>query len=186
MFSRACILGFLFGLFCLAALVFASTAPVQGQTQNCTLPPLENPLALLVENQVMEATALIEEIGEPAFDQFRVEGSKWRQGDYYIFVMTMDGWEIVNPPFPRLEGKNLFDMLDAQFKPFARWMMQEASGPAGQGWTHYKWPKPGETEPSWLTCFIKRVTSPSGISYIVGSGAYDMQPEKAPRSSIPV
>ena len=142
-------------------------------------PPLKEPRAALVRDLVLEAAALVEEYGEGAFDAFRLQDGKWRQGEIYVSVMTMDGWQVVNPPFPKMENVNLIDFVDLNFKPVIRWMIREASGPRGQGWTHFLWPRPGHVDPSWKTAFIKKATSPSGIDYIVGSGAYNLEMDPA-------
>jgi len=41
----------------------------------------------------------------------------------------------------------------------------------GSGWVFYKWPKPGETEPSNKCSFVKKIVS-KGDTYVVGTGIY--------------
>lgn len=141
--------------------------------------PLHNPRALLVKSLVEDAAHHIAEQGELAFADFHVQDSKWRQGEIYIFVLTIDGFSVVNPPSPQVEHKDLIDLVDVNFKPIVRDMIREVSGPSGEGWTHYMWPKPGGKEPVWKSSFVKRVTSPVGFDYIVGCGAYNLEMERA-------
>jgi hypothetical protein len=50
---------------------------------------------------------------------------------------------------------------------------------SGEGWVHYMFPEQGGLFPTWKSAFVKRVTYPSGKSYVIGSGIYNMQMDKA-------
>ena len=129
---------------------------------------------------VREAAALVEKNGDKAFPEFKTNGSKWWQGENYIFVHDTEGNMLIHPD-PELEGKNQLGLKDPNGKPIIKWFINEASGYKGktEGWFHYLWPKPGEILPTWKTTYVKLATAPSGRKYIVGSGVYNMSMERA-------
>lgn len=130
---------------------------------------------------VNEASQAVTEKGEAAFAEFRQKGSKWLHDDTYIFVIDTQGKVILNPTRPELEGKNQLNLRDAVGKPFIKWFIKKVTDYPGktQGWSHYVWFRPGQEIPSWKTSFVRYVKAPSGKEYIVGSGLYEMKPEKA-------
>ena len=121
---------------------------------------------------VAEAVEEIERVGEEAFPQFRKKESKWFHDDSYIFVWGLDGLRYVYPPDISGEGKNMLDLRDINGRPIGRTFVGTARQPAGEGWVHYQWPKPGESNPTWKSTFIKRAKAPSGKDYLVGAGYY--------------
>lgn len=125
------------------------------------------------------AAELISTKGEAAFSDFRVSGSKWRQGEVYIFVLDTEGNMLVHPD-QSIEGKNVLDLKDINGKPLIRGLISEAtsSGKTG-GWYHYEWPVPGGILPRWKSTYVRLVKAPDGKSYIVGSGMYNDRMERA-------
>ena len=73
-----------------------------------------------IVSMVEEAAALIERQGEEAFPLFRKKGSKWFQGDMYLFIYDLSGKNVVHPVQPEFEGKNLIDLQDINGKPVIR------------------------------------------------------------------
>jgi len=146
------------------------------QSTDVTYPETKQVLSI-----VNEASQEVAQKGEQAFPEFRKKGSKWLHDDTYVFVIDTMGNVIVNPTRPELEGKNQLDLKDAVGKPFIKWFIREVTGHPGktQGWSHYVWFKPGQEFASWKTSFVKYVRAPSGKGFIVGSGLYEMKPEKA-------
>jgi len=130
---------------------------------------------------VKEASQEVERKGEAAFVEFRKKGSRWLHDDTYVFVIDTQGKVILNPTRPELEGKNQLNLKDAVGKPFIKWFVKEVTDYPGktEGWSHYVWFKPGQEIPSWKTSFLRYVKAPSGKGYIIGSGLYEMKPEKA-------
>lgn len=130
---------------------------------------------------VKEASQEVERKGEAAFAEFRKKGSRWLHDDTYVFVIDTQGKVILNPTRPELEGKNQLNLKDAVGKPFIKWFVKEVTDYPGktEGWSHYVWFKPGQEIPSWKTSFLRYVKAPSGKGYIIGSGLYEMKPEKA-------
>lgn len=127
---------------------------------------------------VEQGAKLISQKGEKAFDAFRKKGSKWFNGNRYLFVWDLNGMRYVYPPDRKGEGQNVRGIKDADGKPIGELFIQVASSPKGKGWVHYSWPKPSALTPSWKSTYIIRVTSPAGKTFLVGSGAYDMPVQK--------
>jgi signal transduction histidine kinase len=127
---------------------------------------------------VREAAAELEKKGEEVFPEFRVEGSKWRRGETYLFVWDIGGTRIFHGATPEIEGADVRYMRDVHGKPVGQMLIDTASSRQGEGWVHYYWPKPGSVFPGWKSTFLKRVTFPSGQKCFVGCGLYDMKVEK--------
>lgn len=157
--------------FCLSSLVF----PLAAQTVEPAFKETKELMSL-----VRDAASLIGKMGETAFPEFKRGGSRWLQGDTYVFVVDLKGLVIVNPSRPELEGRNQMALKDAMGRAFIRSFIQEVTGYShkNEGWTHYVWFKAGQESAGWKTSFVKYVKSPSGNEYVVGSGLYDMRMER--------
>lgn len=128
---------------------------------------------------VNEASQLLRLRGEAAFKDFRLPGSRWRQGEKYIFVIDQQGNMLVNAD-RELEGKNQLDLKDINGKLIVRGLIDVTTKIPGkaEGWYHYQWTVPGGLLPRWKSSFVKRVNAPSGKTYIVGSGMYNDKMER--------
>jgi signal transduction histidine kinase len=129
---------------------------------------------------VNDASELVHTKGEAAFADFRVSGSRWRQGETYIFVLDPQGNMLVHPD-PRLEGKNEMDLKDINGKLIIRGIIDAATAlpDKPEGWYHYEWPVPGEILPRWKSTYVRMVTAPSGQGYTVGAGMYNDRMERS-------
>ena len=123
----------------------------------------------LVET-VDEAAELIEQKGREAFPALRDKAGPFRYRDVYVFVHDKSGTELVNPGFPDMEGQNHIDLEDADGKLIVRETISMLEDKE-TGWIDYMWPKPGETEPSAKTAYIRKVTVGPDVFY-VGAGLY--------------
>jgi signal transduction histidine kinase len=123
-----------------------------------------------IKDTVSKAAALVEEEGPAAFDEFRNRKGLFFYGDTYVFVLTEDGTELVNAAFPKLEGRNLLDLKDANGQFPVRALFERLEN-AESGSEELMWPKPGQTTPSRKEIFFRRVEF-GGENYIVGSGLY--------------
>ena len=136
----------------------------------------------MTANELMElvrdAAALFEGMGENAFPEFRKKGSRWLHDDIYFWVWSMDGIRIFHAEKPEGEGQNVTGLTDVLGRPFGKMFLETAASPAGEGWVHSMWPEPYNIFPTWKSCFVKRVTFPSGMQCLVGSGVYNMQMDK--------
>lgn len=128
---------------------------------------------------VREAAAVLAEQGEKAYPELRRGGSRWRRDDTYFFVWTMKGIRSLHAADPSMEGEDASDLKDVLGRPAGRMILEAGATEAGEGWVHYMYPRPGDIFPIWKSSFVKRVTFPSGIPHIVGSGVYNMRMEKA-------
>lgn len=159
-----------------------------------SLLPLESPtpdIATLVQRYerpdtralvalVHDAAELLRTHGETACAEFRLAGSRWRQGETYVFVLDPDGNMLVHPD-PTLEGKNQLGLEDLNGKPIIRGLISAATASPDhpEGWYHYQWPVPGGLLPRWKSSYVRLVPGPSGRSFVVGSGMYNDRMERA-------
>lgn len=128
---------------------------------------------------VRDAAAVLAKKGERAYPQFRVKGSKWFQGDTYLFVWALDGTRVFHAAAPEGEGRNVSGLLDVRGRPIGKMILEAGDNPSGEGWIHYMYPEPGGLFPIWKSTFVKRVTFPSGQQFVLGSGIYNMRMDKA-------
>ena len=128
---------------------------------------------------VTDATELVRTKGDAALSEFRVSGSRWRQGEAYIFVLDPKGNMLVHPD-AALEGKNELDLKDINGKPIIRGLLGAAMTFPNkpEGWYHYEWPVPGGLLPRWKSSYVRLATAPSGNRYVVGSGTYNDRMER--------
>lgn len=129
---------------------------------------------------VRDAARTVESRGEPAFAMFRQEGSRWRKGERYVFVLDERGKMLVHPD-PELEGNDAIDLKDINGKPIVRGLIEAATSDPHkpEGWYHYEWPVPGALLPRWKSSFVRLVSAPDGARYIVGSGTYTDRMERS-------
>ncbi len=128
---------------------------------------------------VKDAAELVRAKGEAAFADFRMVGSRWCQGETYIFVLDPQGKMLVHPD-PTMEGKNEMELKDINGKPIIHGLIAAATEfpDKPEGWYHYQWTIPNGILPRWKTSYVRRVTAPSGKSYVVGSGVYNDRMER--------
>ncbi len=127
---------------------------------------------------VRDAAALVEQKGEASFAEFRKSGTKWLHDDTYIFVLG-DKTELLNPVKPEMENTDVYQLKDADGKPFVRDYADLArQSPAGEAWGHFIWIEPATGKPLWKAAFLKTAKMPAGEEVIVGSGIYAPKMEK--------
>jgi signal transduction histidine kinase len=130
-----------------------------------------------VKDIVNDAAGLMEKEGKNAFAIFHDETGRFRAKDSYIFVLNLDGVELVNPAFPNLEGRNLLNMKDSQNKELVKEMLKVANT-KGSGWVNYMWPKPGESVPTQKSTYVVKVKV-GNEWMVVASGVYLADAPKA-------
>lgn len=159
-------------------------APQLYQAQPPTAPRAQPPAYERQETRdlvslVNDAAALVQKRGDAAFADLRVPGSRWRQGETYVFVLDPKGNMLVHPD-PSMEGKNEMNLQDVDGKPIIRGLIDAATAVPGKpgGWYHYQWPVPDGILPRWKSSYVRLVTAPGGRQLVVGSGIYDDRMEK--------
>ena len=61
-------------------------------------------------------------------------------GDMYMLVYQFDGVQPVHGKNPKIPGKNVLDMRDADGTYLIKDMLAACNSKAGNGWVSYKWP----------------------------------------------
>jgi len=140
----------------------------------------EYPESRSIVRQVEAAAELVRQGGESAFADLGQKGSRWQEGEAYIFVLDPEGNMLVHPD-DALKGKNQLGLKDINGKPVIRGLIAAATALPDRpdGWYHYQWPVPGGLLPRWKSSYVRRVEAPSGKTYIVGSGVYNDRMERA-------
>jgi len=88
------------------------------------------------------ATALINKKGkDEAFKQFNEAAGPFVDRDLYIAVLDEKGIMVAHGANPRIIGKSLLEMKDADGKAFIKSLIDTAQK-RGSGWVEYKWPHP--------------------------------------------
>lgn len=166
------------GLLLIAAFYLLTAGRAQVQQENNTSRYYNDDTRNLVA-LVQDAAELLRTKGEAAFNDFNTTGSRWRQGETYIFVLDPGGNMLVHPD-PELQGKNQLELKDINGKPIIRGLLNAATGVPGkpEGWYHYEWQVPGGLLPRWKSSYVQLVETPSGKSYIVGCGVYNDRMER--------
>ena len=127
--------------------------------------------AFLVE-EVDAAATLLAQKGRQAFAILRDKKSRFFFHDTYVFVTSATGIELVNPAFPSIEGRNLWDTTDSTGEYLVRDYIKVALE-QGSGWVTYKWPRPGMPHvEATKTTYVKKVMV-NGETLIVGAGMYE-------------
>lgn len=127
---------------------------------------------------VAAAAELVAERGaEPACAEFRQAGSRWLDGDLYVFVLDGEGNALCHPAQPSLEGRSLRELRDPKGKPIVASFLRELAE-SEDAWVHYQWPRPGSQVFTWKSTYVRRATAADGTSLVVGAGAYELPMER--------
>ena len=77
---------------------------------------------------------------EKSFKEFS-EGTQFKKDDLYVFVIDMKGITLAHGGNPKLVGKDMSGLKDADGKLFIKDMIDGATA-KGSGWSDYKWTNP--------------------------------------------
>jgi signal transduction histidine kinase len=77
---------------------------------------------------------------DKAFKEFS-EGTQFKKDDLYVFVIDMKGMTLAHGGNPKLVGKDMSGLKDADGKLFIKDMIDGATA-KGSGWSDYKWTNP--------------------------------------------
>ena len=91
---------------------------------------------------VSKAVAHIKEVGkEKALADFNDPKGAFVKGELYVFAYSMQGTIIAHSANPKLIGKDMFEVKDAEGKLFTQEFLATINGP-GKGWVDYSWTNP--------------------------------------------
>lgn len=91
---------------------------------------------------VKKAVAYMQANGkEKAFAEFNNPKGQFIDRDLYIFAADMNGVTLAHGTNPKLLGKNMMELKDADGTPFIK-KLYEVANTKGKGWFDYKWPNP--------------------------------------------
>jgi cytochrome c len=119
------------------------------------------------ESMVKKAIAFIKASGKDAgLAEISNPKGKFVDGELYVFVYDMTGKCLAHGGNPKMIGKDLIDMKDADGKSFVQERIDLAKS-KGKGWQNYKWSNPVSKQIEDKVAYIEKVDD-----FIVGSGAY--------------
>lgn len=117
---------------------------------------------------VAQALEHIKKVGmEQAFKDFNEDKANWVKKDVYMFAITMKGHQAVHGVNPKMIGKDVWEVRDANGKAF----FQDFSAVAakGGGWVEYEWAHPQTKKIETKQSYVVRVPN---TDYYIGAGAY--------------
>ena len=91
---------------------------------------------------------------------------QFSHGEIYLFASDhVPNWDsnkdrtitLAHGANPKLVGKDMTDLKDADGFAFVKRMAEIASSKSGEGWTEYKWPNPITKAIEQKTTFTKRI-----------------------------
>ena len=129
---------------------------------------------------VEDAAAMLEAKGEAAFAEFDKPGSRWLSGDTYIFGYAPDGMAVFHPITPELKNTNVIALTDMDGKPIIREIVDVAKlpSPKASAWVFYLWQDRTQITPLWKASYVRKVVTPDGKTFLIGSGLYNPKVEK--------
>lgn len=106
---------------------------------------------------------------EKAYAEFNNPKGQFIDRDLYIFSFSAngDGIETANGANPKLVGKNVSEMRDADGRYMIKDILAIGMSKAGKGWVDYKWPNPSTGKLDGKRTYVERVDD-----VIIGCGIY--------------
>lgn len=116
---------------------------------------------------VKKAILYIKEVGrEKALAEFSNPKGKFIDRDLYIFVYDMNGTVLAHGQNPKLIGKNLYGVKDADGKEYVKERIELVKA-KGSGWQEYKFMNPISKKIERKRAYLERYED-----MIIGCGAY--------------
>ena len=121
-----------------------------------------------------EAVALVKRAGayvdangkDKAFAEFSNPAGAFKDRDLYIMVYDMKGNNLAHGANPKLIGKNLAEITDADGTFIVKHFIATANG-KGKGWVDYKWPNPVSKDIEPKSTYVEKHGD-----IVIGSGIY--------------
>jgi len=141
-------------LLCVTAIFFTAGLAAGGQKEEAV-------------SLVKQGAAYVKSNGpEKAVQEFNNKKGKFVKGELYIFAVDMKGITLAHPMNPKLVGKDMSIIKDADGKFFARDFINVATNP-GKGWVDYKWTNPTTKKIEPKSSYIERTGD-----MLIGCGIY--------------
>lgn len=145
-----------------AAAVIACTLALQAQAFAA-----DNGTAAEAIAMVKKAAEYMKTNGkEKAFAEFGNPKGAFKDRDLYIMVYDMKGVNVAHGANPKLIGKNLIDLKDANGTPIIKSFIETANT-KGKGWIDYKWPNPVSKAIESKSTYIEKHDD-----VLIGAGIY--------------
>lgn len=110
----------------------------------------------LAKSTVEKAVAYAKANGkEKSLAEFNNPKGQFVKGDVYVFVWDMNATVIAHPMNPKIIGKNMLEVPDADGKLFRKEAVEVAKT-RGSGWVDYKYKNPQTNKIENKTTYIKK------------------------------
>jgi cytochrome c len=103
---------------------------------------------------------------EKAFAEFSNPAGAFKDRDLYIMVYDLNGVNQAHGANPKMIGKDLVDLKDADGVPIVKEFIKIGKG-SGKGWVDYKWPNPVTKTIDAKSTYIERHGD-----LLIGAGVY--------------
>jgi signal transduction histidine kinase len=118
---------------------------------------------------VTAAVDHVKKVGpEQAFKDFTADKARWTKKDLYVVAIDMKGNMLAHGANPKLIGKNMMEMKDANGVFFTAEMTKVAQT-RGEGWVDYLWPHPETRKMAGKSTYVRKLANYDGW---VGVGIY--------------
>lgn len=121
-----------------------------------------------------EATALVKKAvaylkangPEKSFTAFNDSKGEFTKNDLYIFVINRQGKMLAHGMLPKIIGKDVLEMKDADGKALFKDMLT-ATATKDSAWINYKWPNPTTKQIDDKSTYLEKIDD-----MVVGCGVY--------------
>ena len=131
------------------------TAQAKAQTEDAARALVDKAVAHVMKHGI-----------EAACKDFANPAGGFIKGELYIYVQDMQAKMICHATNPRLNGKDLVDLKDADGKRFSKEMV-ELVKTKRNGWVNYRWVNPVTKQIEKKSSYVERLHN-----LIVGAGIY--------------
>lgn len=123
---------------------------------------------VIIQDNIRQAAELLASQGkEAAFQAFRDPSSRFNFLDTYVYVMDEKGRALVDPAFPKMQGRDLSNFRDAIGRPVMKEIIAKLQT-HDEAWVQYLWPRPGAARLSRKLAYVRKVRI-GGETLFVGS-----------------
>jgi len=122
---------------------------------------------IIQENIRQAAELLVTEGKEAAFRTFRDPASRFNFLETYVYVTDEKGRALVDPAFPKMQGRDLSNFKDAIGRPVMTEIISKLQT-HDEAWVQYLWPRPGAARLSRKLAYVRKVRI-GGETLFVGS-----------------